>query len=83
MYFDSLGIEYIAQEVLNKVKYKSITHKIFRIKSDDSIMCGLQCIAFIEYMIAVKTLLDYANLFSPNDYKKNYKIIYKCFTDKT
>ena len=29
-----------------------------------------------------KTLLDYANLFSPNDYKKNYKIIYKYFKDK-
>ena len=27
--------------------------------------------AFIEYMLAGKTLLDYTNLFSPNDYKKN------------
>ena len=25
--------------------------------------------------------LDYTNLFSPNDYKKNDKVIYKCFTD--
>ena len=33
-------------------------------------------------MLAVKTLLDYTNFFSPNDYKKNGKIIYKYFKDK-
>ena len=33
-------------------------------------------------MLAEKTLLDYTNLFCPNDYKKNYKIIYKYFKDK-
>ena len=33
-------------------------------------------------MLAGKTLLDYINLFSPNDYKKNDKIIYKYFNDK-
>ena len=38
-------------------------------------MCGFYCIAFLEYMLAVKTLLDYTNLFSPNDYKKNHTII--------
>ena len=27
-------------------------------------------------MLAGKTLKDYTNLFSPNDYKKNDKIIY-------
>ena len=35
----------------------------------------LFCIAFIEYMLAWKTLSDYTNLFTPNDYKKNDKII--------
>ena len=28
-------------------------------------------------MLAEKNLLDYSNLFSPNNYKKNDKIIYK------
>ena len=42
---------------------------------------GIYCIAFIEYMLAGKTLLDYTNLFSANDYKKNDKIIYKYFKD--
>ena len=40
------------------------------------------CIAFIEHMIAGKTLLDYTNLLSPNDYQKNDKIIYKYFKDQ-
>ena len=71
MYFDCFGIEYIPPEVLSKMKYKPITHNITKIQDDDSITCGFYCIAFIEYMVAVKTLLDYTNLFSPNDYKKN------------
>ena len=45
-------------------------------------MCGFYCIAFIEYMIAGKTLLDYTNLFSSNYYKKNGMLIYKYFKDK-
>ena len=82
VYFDSFGIEYIPQEVLSKIKDKSITHNIFRGKDDDTIMCGFYCIAFVEYMLAGKTLLDYTNLFSPNGYKNNDKIIYKYFKDK-
>ena len=82
IYFDSFGIEYIPLEVLNKIKDKSITPNIFRIQDNESIMCGFYFIAFIEYMLARKTLLDYTNLFSPNDYKKNDKIIYNYFKDK-
>ena len=42
-------------------------------------MCRFYYIAFIEYVRPGKTLLDYANLFSPNNYKKNGKIICKYF----
>ena len=45
-------------------------------------MCGFYYIAFIEFMLAGKTVLDYTNLFYPNDYKKNDKIICKYFKDK-
>ena len=76
VYFDSFEIEYIPQEVLIKVNDKSITHNIFRIQDNESFTCGFYCVAFIEYMLAEKTLLDYTNLFSLNDYKKNDKIIY-------
>ena len=77
VYFASFGIDYTPQEVLNKIKDKSITNNIFRKKDNESIMCGFYCIAFIEYMLAGKTLLNYTNLFSPNNYKKNDKVIYK------
>ena len=78
-YFDSSGIEYIPLEVLNKTRYKSITHNIFRKQDNESIMYGLYCIAFIEYILTGKTSLDNTNLFHPNDYKKNDKIIHKHF----
>ena len=42
-------------------------------------MCKCFCIAFIEYMLAGKILLNYANLLSLNDYKRNDKIINKYF----
>ena len=82
VYLYSFGIEYIPQEVLNKIKYKSIINNIFRIQDNESIMCGFYYIAFIEFMHAGKTVLDYTNLFYPNDYKKNDKIICKYFKDK-
>ena len=62
VYFDSFGIEYSPQEVLNKIKDNSITHNIFRIQGNESIMCGFYCIVFIEYMLAGKILLDYTLL---------------------
>ena len=47
-----------------------------RVQNNESIMYGIYCIAFIEYMLSEKTLLDYTNLFSPIDSNKNDKIIY-------
>ena len=81
VYFDSFGIEYIPQEVLSKIKNNSITHNMFRIQVVNS-MCGFYFIAFVEYMLAGKSLLDYTNLLSPDDYKKNGKTIYRYFKDK-
>ena len=41
LYFDFFEIEYISQEVLNKIRDKSITHSIRRIQDNESIMYGL------------------------------------------
>ena len=43
-------------------------------------MMNLLCMDFI-LLLSGKTLLHYTNLFSPNDYKKNDKIIYKYVKD--
>ena len=58
MQLHTFGIEYIPQEVLSKIKNKSITHNIFRIQDNESIMCGFYCIAFIEHVLLGKTLLN-------------------------
>ena len=71
VHFHSCEFEQIPDDVLNKIKDKSIIHNIIRIQDDDSIMCGFYFIILIECMIAEKTLLDYTNSFSPNDYQMN------------
>ena len=42
-------------------------------------MLGYFCIRFIDFMIKDKSLLDYTNLFSPNECEKNDKIILKYY----
>ena len=45
-------------------------------------MYGYFCIEFISYMLKGKTLLDYTNLFSPNDFKKNNQINKRIFKNE-
>ena len=59
-----------------------MTHNVFRIQDNKSIMCGFYCILFIEYVLAGRTLLDHTNLFSLNDYKRNDGKICKYFKHK-
>ena len=54
----------------------------FRIQANNSIMCGYYCIGFIDYMLAGKTLIDYASLFSPYDFEKNGNIIFSYFQNE-
>ena len=90
IYLDSLGVEDIPKEInkfINNDTTKSsaiarIKSNIFRIQAYDSIMCGYFCIEFINYMLKGKTLLDYTNLFSPNDFKKNDRVIKRIFKNE-
>ena len=81
VYFDNFGVEHIPKEI-NKFIRNEIKSNIFRIQAYDSIMCGYFCIEFINYMLKSKTLLDYTNLFSPNDFKKNDQIIKRIFKNE-
>ena len=69
VYFDSFGVEHIPKEIKNFIGDKDIKANIFRLQAYDSNMCGYFCIEFINYMFKGKTLLEYTNLFSPNDFK--------------
>ena len=78
-YFDSFGVEHIPKEVEKFENNNSIITDIYRIQANDSIMCGYFCIGFINFMLKVKSLLDYTNVFSPDEREKNDKIILKDF----
>ena len=69
--FDSFGVEHIPKEIKTFIKNKNVKTNIFRIQAYDSIMCGYFCIAFIDFMLKGKSLTEYTNLFSPNDFFKN------------
>ena len=79
IYFDSFGIEHIPKEINKFIGNNKIKSNIFRIQAYDSIMCRYFCIEFINYMLKGKTLLDYTSLFSPNDFKKNDRVIKRIF----
>ena len=70
-YFDSFGVEHIPKEIKTFIKNRNIKTNIFRIQAYDSIMCGYFCIAFIDFMFKGKSLTEYTNLFSLNDFRKN------------
>ena len=52
------------------IRNKNIKPNIFRIQAYDSVMCGYFCIGFIDFTLVGKTLTDFTNLFSPNNFKK-------------
>ena len=70
----------IFQKKLKKlIGNKNVKTNICRIQAYDSIMCGYFCTGFIDFMLKGKSLLEYANLFSNNENKKNDKTISKYF----
>ena len=80
IYFYSFGVEHIPKEIEAFINNnKNITTNIFRIQTYDSIMCGYFCIWFIDFKLAGKTVTEYTNLSSPNNFKKNDDIILNYF----
>ena len=69
-YFDSFGVEQIPKEIRTFICNKIIKTSICRIQAYDSIMCGYFSIGFINFMLAGKTLNEFTNLSSPNNFKK-------------
>ena len=78
-YFDSFGVEHIPKEIKKFIDKSTIVTSIFRIQAYDSVMRGYFCIGFIDFMLESKSLTDFTNLFSPNDFKKNDDIILNYF----
>ena len=70
-YFDSFRVEHIPKEPKKLIGNKNVVKNIYRIQAFDSIRCGYFCIGFINFIFKGKSLLGYANLFSPNYHDKN------------
>ena len=89
-YFDSFGVEHIPKEIKKFIECplssaslnKNVISNIFRIQAYDSILCGYFCIVFINFMFKGKSLTDYTNVFSPNNFKKNDDIIFSSFKNE-
>ena len=78
IYFDNFRIEHIPKEIKKFIGNKNIitnilehTHMIW--KYVDTYFC----IRFIGFILNGKSLLDYTNLFCPNEYENSDKIILK------
>ena len=78
-YSDSFGIEHIPKEIKAFIGNKNIKRNMFRIQAYDLIRCGYFCNGFIYFMLAGKTLTDFTNRFSPNNFKKNNNKILNYF----
>ena len=81
-YFDSSGTEHITKEVKKFIGSRNIITNIYRIQNYDPIMYGYFCIGFIGYIFKGKSLTEYTNLFSPNNFKKNDDITLNYFLNK-
>ena len=81
-YFDSFGVEHIPKEIKQFIDSKNVISNVFRIQAYDSILWGYFCIGFINFMFKGKSLTDHTNIFSPNNFKKNYDITLSYFKDE-
>ena len=73
IYSDSLELN-LYQKYQTKWKVNQLLTIYLEYKIMNLLFCVFYGITFIEYMLVVKILLDYTNLFSPNDHKRNDKI---------
>ena len=65
--------------MLINIDKSTIVTSIFRIQAYDSVVRSYFCIGFIDFMLAAKTLTDFTNLFSANNFLKNDDIILNYF----
>ena len=79
IYLDGFGVEHCPKEIKRYIGHKNIKTNIFRIRADNSIMCGYFCILFSDYILTNRSLIDFTSLFSPYDFKKNDNIILDYF----
>ena len=62
LYFGSFGVEHVP-EIKKLAGNQNIIANIFRVKVNNSIMCGYFCIGIIDFMLVDKKLTDFTACF--------------------
>ena len=78
-YFYSFGVECIPKEIKKFINGSTIRANIYRMQAYDPVICRYFCIGFIDFMLKGKSITDFNNLFSPNNFFKNDDIILNYF----
>ena len=78
-YFDSFGVIHILKEIKKIHRQQKYHYKYFQNTSIQFNNIRYFCVGFINFMLKGTSLSYYTNLFSPNEYKKNVKVILKYF----
>ena len=68
VYFNSIDVEHVPEEIKEFVGNKNKIANIFRRQANNSVMCGYFCIEFIDFMVTGKKLTDFTSIFSPYDF---------------
>ena len=82
IYLDSFEVEHVPKVIEKFIAHENIKANMFRIQSNDCIMCGYFCMEFIDFMFVGKTLIEFFSLFSPYDFEKNDNIILSYFKNE-
>ena len=62
-YVENLGVEHVLKSIKKFAKSKNIITNIYKIQEYASVIC----VNIINFILQVKSLLDYLNLFPPNE----------------
>ena len=62
-YVENLGVEHVPKSIKKFAKNKNIITNIYKIQEYASVIC----VNIINFILQVKSLLDYLNLFPPNE----------------
>ena len=71
----NLEIRKLSKKIRKFIGNKNVKINIYRIQAYN-LMCGYFCLGFIDFVLKGKSLLEFTNLFFPNEHKKSEKIIY-------
>ena len=74
-FLNSFGVEHTLEGIDRIIGKKYMTTKIYRKQVYDSLICGYFYLGFIVFALNNKRLTNFTDLFSPNNFKKDDKMI--------